>query len=134
MGGGGVQVAYDRSVTMTYPTKITFGEMRESGAHDVVIYCPHLSLRPSDRSQRRRLGRWRPALRHLAKVHLHQMRPARCRDQAEVAPDELQRLMPWSARVTHPIILDGRELETLRDAATYITALPKAEHRWKTSY
>ncbi|WP_354112503.1 hypothetical protein [Bradyrhizobium sp. RT3a] len=23
----------------TYPTKITFGEMRESGARDVLIYC-----------------------------------------------------------------------------------------------
>ena len=37
--------------------------------------------------------------------------------------------MPWSARFVDPIILpDGRKLLTLRDAAEYITALPKAEH------
>ena len=35
--------------------------------------------------------------------------------------------MPWSARFVDPIILpDGRKLKTLRDAATYITGLPKA--------
>jgi hypothetical protein len=39
------------------------------------------------------------------------------------------RLMPWSARFDEPITLpDGRTLKTLRDAANYITALPKAEH------
>jgi len=38
--------------------------------------------------------------------------------------------MPWSARFDEPIILrDGRKLPTLRDAATYITGLPKAEQR-----
>jgi hypothetical protein len=37
--------------------------------------------------------------------------------------------VPWSARFADPIILpDGRKLKTLRDAATYITGLPKAEH------
>ena len=37
--------------------------------------------------------------------------------------------MAWSKRFYDPIILpDGRELLTLRDAAEYITALPKAEH------
>jgi hypothetical protein len=37
--------------------------------------------------------------------------------------------VPWSKGVADPIILpDGRKLETLRDAATYITTLPKAEH------
>jgi hypothetical protein len=37
--------------------------------------------------------------------------------------------VPWSARFVDPIILpDGRKLLTLRDAAEYITALPKAEH------
>jgi hypothetical protein len=49
------------------------------------------------------------------------------------------RLMAWFKRFVDPIILpDGRELLTLRDAAEYITALPKAEHdaaigksRWK---
>jgi hypothetical protein len=45
--------------------------------------------------------------------------------------------VPWSARFTDPIILpDGRELETLRDAAAYITELPQAEHdakEWQTA-
>ena len=35
----------------------------------------------------------------------------------------------WFKRFVDPIILpDGRELLTLRDAAEYIAALPKAEH------
>jgi hypothetical protein len=35
----------------------------------------------------------------------------------------------WRVRFYDPIILpDGRKLLTLRDAAEYITALPKAEH------
>ena len=35
----------------------------------------------------------------------------------------------WQRKFVDPIILpDGRELFTLRDAAQYITALPKAEH------
>ena len=39
------------------------------------------------------------------------------------------RLMAWFKRFVDPIVLpDGRELLTLRDAAEYITALPKAEH------
>lgn len=45
--------------------------------------------------------------------------------------------MAWSARFFEPIVLpDGRKLKTLRDAATYITALPKAEHdagEWQTA-
>jgi hypothetical protein len=45
--------------------------------------------------------------------------------------------MAWSARFFEPIILpDGRKLKTLRDAATYITELPKAEHdaaEWQTA-
>ena len=37
--------------------------------------------------------------------------------------------MAWFKRFYDPIVLpDGRELLTLRDAAEYITALPKAEH------
>jgi hypothetical protein len=37
--------------------------------------------------------------------------------------------VPWSASFFDPIILpDGRKLNTLRDATTYIIALPKAEH------
>jgi hypothetical protein len=37
--------------------------------------------------------------------------------------------MTWSAQFDEPIILpNGRKLKTLRDAATYITDLPKAEH------
>ena len=37
--------------------------------------------------------------------------------------------MVWFKRFVDPIVLpDGRELLTLRDAAKYITALPKAEH------
>lgn len=36
--------------------------------------------------------------------------------------------MAWFKRFYDPIILpDGRELRTYRDAAEYITALPKAE-------
>jgi hypothetical protein len=35
----------------------------------------------------------------------------------------------WFKRFVDPIVLpDGRKLLTLRDAAEYITALPKAEH------
>ena len=45
--------------------------------------------------------------------------------------------MPWSARFFDPVILpDGRKLQTLRDAATYITKLLKAEHdadEWQTA-
>jgi hypothetical protein len=45
--------------------------------------------------------------------------------------------VPWSKRFDEPIILPGgRKLLTLRDAATYITALPKAEHdaeEWQTA-
>jgi hypothetical protein len=37
--------------------------------------------------------------------------------------------MAWFKRFYDPIILpDGRKLLTLRDAAEYITALPKTEH------
>ncbi|MEH2506417.1 hypothetical protein V1290_005228 [Bradyrhizobium sp. AZCC 1578] len=37
--------------------------------------------------------------------------------------------MPWSASFEDPIPLpDGRRLLTLKDAATYIMDLPKAEH------
>jgi hypothetical protein len=37
--------------------------------------------------------------------------------------------VPWSTSFEDPIPLpDGRRLLTLRDAATYITKLPKAEH------
>ena len=41
--------------------------------------------------------------------------------------------MPWSKQFDEPIILpDGRELLTLRDAANYITKLPKAGHEMET--
>ena len=37
--------------------------------------------------------------------------------------------MAWFKRFVEPIVLpDGRELLALRDAAEYITELPKAEH------
>jgi hypothetical protein len=37
--------------------------------------------------------------------------------------------LPWSASFEDPIPLpNGRQLLTLRDAASYITKLPKAEH------
>ena len=37
--------------------------------------------------------------------------------------------MAWFKRFVDPIVLpDGHELLTLRDAAEYITALPKPEH------
>jgi len=46
-------------------------------------------------------------------------------------------LVPWSARFTDPTVLpDGRKLLALRDAATYVTSLPKAEHesaKWQTA-
>jgi hypothetical protein len=36
--------------------------------------------------------------------------------------------LSWSTPITDPIVLaDGRKLVTLRDAATYITKLPKPE-------
>jgi hypothetical protein len=45
--------------------------------------------------------------------------------------------VPWSARFLDPINLpEGRKLITLRDAATYITELPKAEHdadKWQAA-
>jgi hypothetical protein len=45
--------------------------------------------------------------------------------------------MPWSKRFDGPITLpDGRKLKTLRDAAEYITALPRAQanaKRWQTA-
>jgi hypothetical protein len=45
--------------------------------------------------------------------------------------------MPWSARFDDPIPLPrGRQFVTLRDAAEYITMLPKAEHdapEWQTA-
>lgn len=38
-------------------------------------------------------------------------------------------LLPWSASFDDPIPLpDGRRLLTLKDAASYVMALPKAEH------
>ena len=40
----------------------------------------------------------------------------------------LSNLLPWSAPFEDPIILpDGRKLLTLKDAADYITKLPKKE-------
>jgi hypothetical protein len=43
----------------------------------------------------------------------------------------------WSRQFEDPIILpNGRKLITLRDAATFITKLPKAEHdlpQWRTA-
>jgi hypothetical protein len=43
----------------------------------------------------------------------------------------------WSRRFTDPIILpNGKPLVTLRDAAEYITELPKAEHdadQWRAA-
>ena len=45
--------------------------------------------------------------------------------------------MPWSTRFEDPIILpDGRQLLTLKDAADYITKLPKKESdlpEWRTA-
>jgi len=46
-------------------------------------------------------------------------------------------LLPWSASFEDPIILpDGRKLLTLKDAADYITKLPKKESdlpEWQTA-
>ena len=36
--------------------------------------------------------------------------------------------MSWDQEFFDPIIIDGKTLRTLRDAAQYITKLPKAEH------
>jgi hypothetical protein len=36
--------------------------------------------------------------------------------------------MSWDRRFADPIELPGKNLTTLRDAAEYITELPKAEH------
>lgn len=45
--------------------------------------------------------------------------------------------MPWSTPFYEPIILpNGRKLVTLKDAATYITSLPKKESalpEWQTA-
>ena len=45
--------------------------------------------------------------------------------------------MGWQAKFTEPIPLPkGKKLVTLRDAANYITKLPKAEHQvqeWQTA-
>ena len=45
--------------------------------------------------------------------------------------------MPWSTRFEDPIVLpDGRKLLTLKDAADYITKLPKKESdlpEWETA-
>ena len=45
--------------------------------------------------------------------------------------------MPWSTRFEDPIVLpDGRKLLTLKDAADYITKLPKTESdlpEWQTA-
>lgn len=46
-------------------------------------------------------------------------------------------MMPWSRRFAEPIPLpDGRTLVTLKDAASYIIALPKSKHdalEWQTA-
>ena len=36
--------------------------------------------------------------------------------------------MSWDQEFFDPIVIDGKTLRTLRDAARYITKLPKAEH------
>ena len=36
--------------------------------------------------------------------------------------------MSWDQEFFDPIVIDGKTLRTLRDAAQYITKLPKAEH------
>jgi hypothetical protein len=45
--------------------------------------------------------------------------------------------MSWDQRFSEPILLaDGRKLRTLRDAAQYVTALPKVEQdaaQWQTA-
>jgi hypothetical protein len=49
----------------------------------------------------------------------------------------LSKLLPWSAPFEDPIVLsDGRKLLTLKDAADYITTLPKKESalpEWQTA-
>jgi len=37
-------------------------------------------------------------------------------------------LVSWDQEFFDPIVIDGKTLRTLRDAAQYITKLPKAEH------
>jgi hypothetical protein len=70
----------------TRPQKITFGEMRASGMRDVPIYCR--DYHRCGHHTKANADGWSDGVRsflHPAEVQLHQMRPARCRDPAEVA-------------------------------------------------
>jgi hypothetical protein len=115
---------------MTYPQKITFGELRESGVRDVLIYCRDYHCSHSTEDLRGPLAGSRPTLGHRTALRLHRLRQTRRGNAGEVsAGSHGHWLMPWSARFADPITLpDGRTLNTLRDAATYITGLPKAQH------
>jgi hypothetical protein len=78
------------------------------------------------------------AIGHRTGLRLHRLRQTWRGGAAEVFPGQHgHRLVPWSARFVDPIILpDGRKLETLRDAAAYLTELPQAEHdakEWQTA-
>ena len=68
---------------MTYPPKITFGEMRASGVRGVLIYwrdhrCSHHT------ETNGRLGRRCQALRHRTDFHLYALRQARRGGAAEI--------------------------------------------------
>ena len=60
--------------TLASPQKITFAEMRESGARGLLVYCAGLPLKPVDRRQCRSMARRGAAVRRRAAVHLHQPR------------------------------------------------------------
>ena len=108
----------------TYPQMITFEEPRESGVRTVLVFAGIIEA-----VLRRPLAGSRQAVGYRARLRLR-LRQARRRSAAEVFPGQHgHRLVPWSARFVDPIVLpDGRKPMTLRDAATCITGLPKAEH------
>jgi hypothetical protein len=59
------------------------------------------------------------------------------KDRAAQPPREAERLMPWSTPFEDSIDLpNGRKLITLRDAASYITELPRVDQQaeeWQTA-
>jgi hypothetical protein len=53
------------TIMTTYQQKITFGEMRESGVRDVLIYCRDHHVETNADG---------PALRHRTELHLYALR------------------------------------------------------------
>jgi hypothetical protein len=59
---------------MTHEQKITFGEMRKMGVHDVLIYCRDPHMQSPHQGQRRPLARSRPAVRYRTGIRLYRLR------------------------------------------------------------